>query len=51
MTNWRKMLFPWLRDRENIAENKFKVVDLGLNVPGTVIAVGYFSAGKDFERK
>lgn len=51
MSTWRKIMFPWLRDREIIEENKFMPVDLGLNVPGSVVAVGYFAAGKDSERK
>lgn len=49
--SWRKFLFPWLRDREIIAENNLMPVDLGLNVPGTVMAVGFFTAGRDSERK
>ena len=49
--SWRKFLFPWLRDREIIAENNFMPIDLGLNVKGSVLAVGYFTAGKDSERK
>jgi hypothetical protein len=51
MTSWRKLIFPWLRDREIIEENHFMPLDLGLNVPGRVLAVGYFTAGKDSERK
>lgn len=51
MTSWRKFLFPWLRDRQIIEENKLMPVDMGLNVKGTVMAVGYFTAGKDSERK
>ena len=51
LMSWRKLIFPWLRDREIIAENNLMCVDLGLNVPGTVVAVGYFAAGQDSERK
>ena len=51
MTTWRKFLFPWLRDREIIEENNLMPVDLGLNVEGKVVAVGYFSAGKNSERE
>lgn len=49
--SWRKLLFPWLRDREIIAENNLTPIDFGLNVKGSVVAVGYFTAGKDSERK
>lgn len=49
--SWRKFLFPWLRDREIIDENNLTPIDLGLNVKGSLVAVGYFTAGKDSERK
>jgi hypothetical protein len=51
MKSWRKFLFPWLRDREIVEENMLMPVNMGLNVPGSVAAVGYFAVGKDSERK
>ena len=51
MRAWKKVLFPWIRDREIIEENKLMPVKIGLDVEGIVMAVGFFTAGKDSERK
>ncbi len=44
MSSWRQFLFPWLQDRQIIAENQFSSKDLGFNGPGKVVAVGYFTS-------
>ena len=46
MSSWRQFLFPWLQDRQIIAENQFSATDLGFNGAGSVVAVGYFVKGE-----